>query len=151
MRKYVLFFLSALISTFYTLLIVFSVNGFARDSLFEKIISCMNIISPGSFVVCVVILCAVANILLMAFLVRNKLQKETALFLSGSFVCGFIMLLAIIGKQDLADFFYDTYIDVVYQGMYYDGEDKVQQILSYIIRGVTVCFLLGGCCLFFLP
>jgi len=86
----------------------------------------------------------------MAFLVRNKLQKEAALFLSGSFVCGFIILLVIIGRQDLADFFYDAYIDVVYQGMHYDGEDKVQQILSYIIRGVTVCFLLGGLlsCLF---
>jgi len=144
MKKYVLFFLSTLISTVYTLLIIFSVNGFARNSFFEKFIFYMNIVDFGFFLISFIAFCAVANVFFVAFLARAKLLKETFFFLSSSFICGFLIVLSIISIKNAADFFYDFYINVFYQGIHYDGEDKVQQILSYIIRGMTACFLFGG-------
>ncbi|MDF7680987.1 hypothetical protein PT300_10515 [Enterobacteriaceae bacterium ESL0689] len=67
MKRYLSFFLSLLIAIVYTILLLFSFNGFARNSLLEKLITDLHISQVGFFLAIVLIVCALVNIFVMIF------------------------------------------------------------------------------------
>ncbi|MGV3347002.1 hypothetical protein ACGVWS_15160 [Enterobacteriaceae bacterium LUAb1] len=144
MKVYLSLFLSTAISTIYTILVFFSIVGFERNGILDKFTSHMRIDSMGFFLVSILVLCVVMNISLTFFLVKKKWQKKVSSLLYISFVCGCFFMLIIIKIPMISDFLFNLYIDMFCQGTHYVGEDKAQQVISYIPRIMAFSFITGG-------
>lgn len=142
MKRYLSFFLSLIISLSYTVLLLFAVAGFERGNLLDKVMSDLHIANAAVFLLLIGIVCLLLNICLLLFLLKRNSQRMLNIILYGSFITG-CLLIATASMPGVKTFFYHGYINLFYQGVYYEGEGKVPQLFSYIARMMTLCFFIG--------
>ena len=143
MKNKIIAGLGSVIALLYSLLVVSALDGFGRDGIVN---SAMDLFSFENGSIYGVILFTVFLVLLVFYYIVITKRKSNALamMLIASFIIGAILLGLITKVTSVQNNLFSLYISWFYHGAYYEGEEKVQQVFSYISRLVVLCFCCGG-------
>lgn len=145
MKKIFSIFLACIITSFYTILIFFALDGLSRNGVFEIIAEHIPFFGPIYILSTLILTCIGLNIVSYYFIskkIKNKSKALTIIFLS--FAMGLAIIFITVNSEWISKSSYETYIYLFYQGVHYEGEEKNQQLMSYVTRLIPFCFLLGG-------
>lgn len=144
-KRKVLLLVAMMITSIYTLLVFFAVDGFARNGIFIIFLDYAQSLGTGLFFVMLITICVITNILISAFLIKRKRYNDViAKGICSSFLIGCLAFIFCIKISVISKYLYSLYVLFFYGGNYYDGEEKIQQTLSFMVRLLPLCFLLGG-------
>lgn len=133
----------SVIALFYTLLMILVVDGVERAGVINGAVDLLGFENRNAYGVLLFILCVV--LLIFYYIVMSKRKSNAiAMMLIASFIIGVILLMLITQVTLVQKHFFNFYISWFYQGVYFEGEEKVQQVFSYISRLVALCFCCGG-------
>lgn len=133
----------SVIAFFYTFLIILAVDGFDRAGMINRVVDYSGLKNDNFYGVILFILCVVVLALYYIFISKRK-NNSITLLLCTSFFIGALFLMLIIKGNSVQKYLFDCYISWFYHGVYYEGEEKVPQIFSFILRLVAFCFCCGG-------
>ncbi|HEY2452819.1 MAG TPA: hypothetical protein VGI71_09400 [Scandinavium sp.] len=133
----------SVIALLYTVLIVLAVDGLGRAGIINSIMDLLGFENGSIYGVLLFTVCLV--ILVFYYIVITKRKSNAiAMMLIASFIIGAILLGLITKVTSVRNDLFSLYISWFYHGVYYEGEEKVQQVFSYISRLVVLCFCCGG-------
>ncbi|EAS8983545.1 hypothetical protein C4803_03140 [Salmonella enterica subsp. arizonae serovar 51:g,z51:-] len=133
----------SVIALLYTLLIIFAMGGFDRTGTINSNIDFFGFESGNIYAV-LLFLCYV-TVLVLCYIVISKGKNNTiGVVLIISFIIGAVLLILVVKITLVQKYLFDFYISWFYHGVYYEGEDKVPQVLSFISRLVVLCFCCGS-------
>jgi len=133
----------SVIALFYTLLMILVVDGIERAGIINGAMDLLGFENGNAYGVLLFILCVV--LLIFYYIVMSKGRSNAiAMMLITSFIIGVILLVVITQVTLVQKYFFNFYISWFYHGVYFEGEEKVQQVFSYISRLVALCFWCGG-------
>lgn len=133
----------SVIAFFYTLLMILAVDGFERAGIINRVVDYSGFKSDNFYAALLLTLCVVVLTLYYIIISKRKSNAIT-LMLCTSFVIGAVLLVLIIKGNSVQKYLFDCYISWFYHGVYYEGEEKVSQVFSFILRLVALCFCCGG-------
>lgn len=133
----------SLIALFYTLLMILSVDGLGRKSMVDRFLD--SIFSTNFNVLSVVLLTLCLAVLLFYYIAIARCKNGSMIvLLYASFAVGAVFLVLITHFSLVQKYLLDCYILWFYHGVYYEGEEKVSQVFSFILRITALCFCFGG-------
>lgn len=133
----------SVIALLYTLLIILAVGGFDRAGVINSTANFFGFESGNIFAVLLFLFCV--TVLVLYYIVFSKGKNNSIrVFLIISFVIGAVLLISIVEVASVQKYLFDFYISWFYHGVYYEGEDKVPQVFSFISRLVVLCFCCGS-------
>ncbi|EIG9277607.1 hypothetical protein LGE98_004003 [Salmonella enterica] len=133
----------SVIALLYTLLIIFAMGGFDRTGTINSNIDFFGFESGNIYAV-LLFLCYV-TVLVLCYIVISKGKNNTiGVVLIISFIIGAVLLILVVKITLVQKYLFDFYISWFYHGVYYEGEDKVPQVFSFISRLVVLCFCCGS-------
>lgn len=145
MKRNLMLTLAALITSLYTMVVLFSFDGLSRGGLFEIIIRNIPFLKVSYFLITLIFICIAINIIVtFSISGRNGYTNRTLKALFISLLLGILIFIICIKVDVLSRAIYDGYISLFYHGNNYEGEEKLQQVMSFIIRLLLLCFVLSG-------
>lgn len=143
MRNKIITGFGSVIALLYTVLIVLAVNGFGRAGIINGVMDLIGFVNGSVYGI---ILFTVYFILLFFYYIVLSKRNSNAIakMLIASFIIGAILFGLITKVKSVQNNLFSLYISWFYHGLYYEGEEKVQQVFSYISRLVVLCFCCGG-------
>lgn len=139
----VITWLGSVIALLYTLLIIFAVGGFDRSGVINRAVN-FFFFESNSIYAFLLFLCCMT--LLVLYYIVNSKGKNNAIgvVLIILFIIGDILLILVVKIYLVQKYLFYFYMPWFYHGVYYDGEDKVPQVFSFILRLVVLCFCCGS-------
>ncbi|AVF37536.1 hypothetical protein BV494_21620 (plasmid) [Rahnella sikkimica] len=145
MKKKFCLSLACMITSFYTVAVFFALDGLSRNGIFEIVAQHTPFFNPLYLLSTLILICIGLNIF-SYYCVSKKIKNHSKplLIIILSFVIGMAIISIVARFELISKSIYETYIYLFYQGVHYEGEEKNQQLMSYITRLIPLCFLLGG-------
>jgi len=133
----------SVIALLYTLLMIFAVGGFDRVGVINSTMD-LFCFENGNIHGVLLFLFCVAVLVFYYIVISKRKSNDVALGLLISFVIGAILLVLIIKVTSVQKYLFDFYISWFYHGVHFEGEEKVPQVFSFILRLMVLCFCCGG-------
>ena len=137
MNKYILSVLSILIISFYSLILLLSIDGFQRDSAINNLLNKLpSFFTPTYSFILLFILMIILNVIV--FSLFKKLRIKIRRIIIPSFFISLIIYFTVILIPSLNTYLYEKYIFIFYNGVIYNGEERTQQVFSFMFRIFTI-------------
>ncbi|EOC3059885.1 hypothetical protein ACINJI_001495 [Cronobacter dublinensis] len=133
----------SVIALLYTLLIILAMDGFDRTGVINSTIDFFGF-ENGNVCAILLFLCCVTALVLYYIVISKGKDNAIGVGLIISFIIGAILLILAVKITSVQKYLFDFYISWFYHGVYYEGEDKVPQVFSFISRLVVLCFCCGS-------
>lgn len=137
MRNKILNLLSIVIVSFYTLILLFSIDGLQRNSTINNLLNELpSFFTPThSFIFLFIIITTLNTI---AFYLFKQFRMKVRSVIIPSFFISLIIYFTIILIPSLNTYLYEKYIFIFYNGVIYNGEERTQQVFSFMFRIFTM-------------
>lgn len=137
MNKCILSVLSILIISFYSLILLLSIDGFQRNSKINNLLNELpSFFTPTYSFIFLFIIIIILNTI--AFSLFKQFRMKVRSVIIPSFFISLIIYFAIILMPSLNTYLYEKYIFIFYNGVIYNGEERTQQIFSFMFRIFTI-------------
>ncbi|MDS0790441.1 hypothetical protein OSB94_20340 [Proteus vulgaris] len=137
MNKYILSFLSILIISFYSLILLLSIDGFQRNSKINNLLNELpSFFTPTYSFVFLFIIMIILNTI--AFSLFKQFRMKISTVIIPSFFISLLIYFIVILIPNLNTYLYDKYIFIFYNGVIYNGEERTQQVFSFMFRIFTI-------------
>lgn len=137
MNKYILSVLSILIISFYSLILLLSIDGFQRDSAINNLLNKLpSFFTPTYSFILLFILMIILNVIV--FSLFKKFRIKIRRIIIPSFFISLIIYFTVILIPSLNTYLYEKYIFIFYNGVIYNGEERTQQVFSFMFRIFTI-------------
>ncbi|UDN37231.1 hypothetical protein [Proteus sp. NMG38-2] len=137
MNKYILSFLSILIISFYSLILLLSIDGFKRNSKINNLLNELpSFFTPTYSFVFLFIIMIILNTI--AFSLFKQFRMKISTVIIPSFFISLLIYFTVILIPNLNTYLYDKYIFIFYNGVIYNGEERTQQVFSFMFRIFTI-------------
>lgn len=137
MRDKLLNILSILIISFYTLILLFSIDGLQRNSTVNNLLNKLpSFFTPAYSFTLLFILIIILTVTVLYLLKKFTIEIRTIII--PSFFISLIIYFTIMLIPNLNTYLYDKYIFIFYNGIIYNGEERTQQVFSFIFRIFTI-------------
>lgn len=133
----------SVIALLYTLVIILAVAGFDRTGMINSTIDFFGF-ENGNIYAVLLFLCCVTILVLYYIVISKSKNNAIGVVLIISFIIGAVLLILVVKITSVQKYLFDFYISWFYHGVYYEGEDKVPQVFSFISRLIVLCFCCGG-------
>lgn len=133
----------SVIALLYTLLIILAVDGFDRAGVINSTMDFFGFDNGNVYAVLISFFCVAALVPYYIVISKGK-NNSIGVALIISFIIGTVLLMLVVKIASVQKYLFDFYISWFYHGVYYDGEDKVPQVFSFISRLVVLCFCCGS-------
>lgn len=129
--------LSILIISFYSLVILLSIDGFQVDSTINYLLNKLpSFFTPTYSFIFLTIIITTLNII--AFYLFEKFRKKAKEIAIPSFFMSLIIYFIIMLMPNLHTYLYEKYIFIFYNGIFYDNEERIQQVFPFIFKLLTI-------------
>lgn len=137
MNKYILSFLSILIISFYSLILLLSIDGFQLNSKINNLLNELpSFFTPTYSFVFLFIIMIILNTI--AFSLFKQFRMKISTVIIPSFFISLLIYFIVILIPNLNTYLYDKYIFIFYNGVIYNGEERTQQVFSFMFRIFTI-------------
>lgn len=137
MNKCILSVLSILIISFYSLILLLSIDGFQRNSKIDNLLNELpSFFTPTYSFIFLFIIMIILNTI--AFYLFKKFRIKIMSVITPSFFISLIIYFTIMLIPSLNTYLYEKYIFIFYNGVIYNGEERTQQVFSFMFRIFTM-------------
>lgn len=136
--------MTIVIMSFYLFLLIFSIDGFSNHGVITRLIDSLSIVNVYAFFLFSIVIVIITSLVAFIWLVKYFNEKSVFNTLLLSVILGVGLFLISSRVSVISNYIYSFYILHFYSGVYYEGEGKVQQSMSFIVRYLSLCFLIGG-------
>lgn len=137
MNKCILSVLSILIISFYSLILLLSIDGFQRNSKINNLLNELpSFFTPTySFIFLFIIMIMLNTI---AFSLFKQFRMKIKSVIIPSFFISLIIYFTVMLIPSLNTYLYEKYIFIFHNGIIYNGEERTQQVFSFMFRIFTI-------------
>ncbi|WP_109400730.1 hypothetical protein [Proteus sp. TJ1640] len=133
MNKCILSTLSILIISFYSLILLLSFDGFQRNSKINNLLNELpSFFTPTYSFIFLFIIIIILNTIAFSLFKQFRMKVRTVII--PSFFISLIIYFTILLTPVLNNYLYERYIFIFYNGVIYNGEERTQQVFSFIFR-----------------
>ncbi|MEQ4925397.1 hypothetical protein [Proteus hauseri] len=143
MIKRFLIFLSILITSFYTLILFLSLDGFQKNGIVNIVLDKLPTSNPSHSFILLIVFILLLNIAIYKVIIKQKHITIIKYNILLSFLTGATITIFLATIPGLSNYLYDKYILLFYNGINYDNEERTQQMFSFIFRSLSLIFILG--------
>lgn len=133
MNKCILSTLSILIISFYSLILLLSFDGFQRNSKINNLLNELpSFFTPTYSFIFLFIIIIILNTIAFSLFKQFRMKVRTVII--PSIFISLIIYFTILLTPALNNYLYERYIFIFYNGVIYNGEERTQQVFSFIFR-----------------
>lgn len=132
MNKCILSTLSILIISFYSLILLLSFDGFQRNSKINNLLNELPSFFTPTYSFIFLFIIIILNTI--AFSLFKQFRMKVRTVITPSFFISLIIYFTILLTPVLNNYLYERYIFIFYNGVIYNGEERTQQVFSFIFR-----------------
>lgn len=137
MNKCILSVLSILIISFYSIILLLSIDGFQRNSKINNLLNELpSFFTPTYSFIFLFIIIIILNAIVFSLFKQFRIKVRAVII--PSFFISLIIYFTVMLIPNLNTYLYDKYIFIFYNGVIYNGEERTQQVFSFMFRIFTI-------------